>query len=97
MTRNEHVLAEEERMTAARPKQREGEKLTGVRTEKKKKKSKQGKKNKKPESRTQGVDNNKASRLCCKAEPGTRSAIFLLTLVTSGSKCEYCAVEPPLP
>ena len=54
-------------MTAARTKQHE-EKNTGVRAEKKEKIKKQ---DQKQENRTQGVDSNKASCLCYKAEPGT--------------------------
>ena len=53
-------------MTAARTKQHK-EKPTGVRTEKKERR----KQRKKQEILTQGVDSNKASRLCHKAEPGT--------------------------
>ena len=65
----EHVLAEEEQMTAARTKQHEEDKHTGIRTDEKKKRSKQGKKGRK--IGTQGVDSNKSFRLCCKAWPGT--------------------------
>ena len=65
----EHVLAEEEQMTAARTKQHLDEKHTGI-PAKYKKIRKQGKER---DNRTQGVNSIKASRLCYEAEPGTLS------------------------
>ena len=67
----EHVLAEEEQMTAARTKQHEEEKHTGIRTEKNERR-KQGKKlENRTQDRTQGIDIKNPYRLCYKAEPET--------------------------
>ena len=68
MTQEVHVLADEEQMSAERTMQYD-EKHTGIRTEKKKKKRNQGQK----ASNRQGVDRNKAPRLCYNAERGTLS------------------------
>ena len=57
-------------MTAARTKEHENDKRTGVRKEKP---IKVGSKAPKQENRTQGVHSNKLSRLCYKAEAGTLS------------------------
>ena len=93
MTQEEHVwiLAEEQQMTAARTKQHEEEKNTGIRTDKKQemKEARQ----KKQENRTQGADSNKAFRLCHKAEPGTLSHYSICHLfpavVDRSVKCHY--------
>ena len=69
MTQQEHVLAEEEQMAAALTKQHEEEKHTGKRTEKKNRR-KQGKQARESYSRRR-YSSSKASRLCCKAQPGT--------------------------
>ena len=63
----EHVLAEEEQVTAAPTKQHEEEKHVGIRAEKMKKIRKR---DKKQDGRTQGVDSIKVSRFCNNAKPG---------------------------
>ena len=82
----EHTLAEEEQMTAARTKQHEEEKHTGIMTEKTKKRRKQ---DKKQENRTQAVDSNKASRLCYKADSNKASRLCY--------KAEPGTLSPGLP
>ena len=57
-------------MTAALTKQHEQEKHTRYRDKDEKNKSRR-KQREKQKNRTQGVDSNKACRLCYKAEPGT--------------------------
>ena len=96
----EHVLAEEEQMTAAQTKQHEDEKHTGIRTEKKK----EGSKTNKQERKKKVV--LKASTLLKKklhlfrqsraGDLATRSAIFFL-LVHSGIKSQYCRCPAPPP
>ena len=87
------LLPGEQQMTAAQTNEHE-EKYTGIRTEKM---THVGSKTQEQENRTEGVhiNSNKASCLCYKAEPGTLSAIFLLSSTTVSS-VTAAAVEPPL-
>ena len=70
MAPKEHVLAEEKRVSAARTKQHEEEKHTGIKTDKNM--QKKGNKEKKQANRAQSVDSNKASRLCYKVESSNK-------------------------
>ena len=86
----EHVLAEEEQMTAARTKQHEEDKHTGIRTDEKKKRSKQGKKAGKSVLKASIVTNLSVSAAKPGRGPCGTICYLLPTLVDIGIKCQYC-------
>ena len=88
----EHVIAEQEQMTAARTKQYEEAKHTGIRTEKKKTTRNQGKENKKIVFKASMSIVTKLPVSATKPSRGPCHTIchLLPTLVDSDVKCQYC-------